>query len=109
MAKAIEIDGDLYRKRRGKLVKIPEEWVGRTTSHLAKSRRHSKTEAKRIYTGINRAKEQDQLRNDEEPNPAEAKHFGRWHYYSGRKDKHRNDHKNQRKQAHRELQKLLGH
>jgi hypothetical protein len=93
MAKAIEIDGVLYRKRRGKLVKIPEEWVGKTISHHAKSKRHSKTKAKRIYTGINRAKEKDQLRNNEDPNPAESKQFGRWHYCSGRTDKYRNKHK----------------
>jgi hypothetical protein len=26
--KRIEIDGEFYRERRGKLVKIPAEWVG---------------------------------------------------------------------------------
>jgi len=93
MAKAIEIDGVLYRKRRGKLVKVPDEWVGRTVSHQHKSRRHTKTGAKRIYTGINRAKENDQLRNEEDPNPAESKQFGRWHPFSGNTDKYRNKYK----------------
>jgi hypothetical protein len=93
MAKPIEIDGVLYRKRRGKLVRIPDEWRGRLVSDAAKRKRHSKTKAKRIYTGINRAKEKHQLRNDEDPNPAEAKQFGRWHYHSGRTDKYRNKHK----------------
>jgi hypothetical protein len=29
MGKRIEIDGKFYRMRRGKLVEIPEEWVGK--------------------------------------------------------------------------------
>lgn len=32
MAKRIEIDGVFYRIRRGKLVKIPDEWVGKITT-----------------------------------------------------------------------------
>lgn len=31
MSKRIEINGKFYRGRRGKLVEIPAEWVGRTT------------------------------------------------------------------------------
>lgn len=30
MSKRVEIDGAYYRKRRGKLVRIPDEWVGKT-------------------------------------------------------------------------------
>lgn len=30
MAKRIEIDGKYFRMRRGKLVEIPLEWVGKT-------------------------------------------------------------------------------
>ena len=93
MAKVIEIDGVLYRKRRGKLVKIPDEWVGKIPHANQLRQRHSNTGAKRIYTGINRAKATDQLRNDEDPNPSESKQFGRWHYHSGRIDKNRNKHK----------------
>ena len=52
MAKAIEIDGVLYRKRRGKLVKIPDEWVGKTVGALTIRKRHSKTGAPAIYTQI---------------------------------------------------------
>lgn len=31
MSKRIEVDGKFFRKRRGKLVEIPTEWVGQTT------------------------------------------------------------------------------
>lgn len=31
MAKRILIGNSFFRKRRGKLVQIPEEWVGKTT------------------------------------------------------------------------------
>jgi hypothetical protein len=31
MGKRIEIDGKFYRERRGKLVEIPQEWVGNVT------------------------------------------------------------------------------
>lgn len=30
MSKRIEIDGKFYRERRGVLVEIPPEWVGKT-------------------------------------------------------------------------------
>ena len=95
MAKAIEIDGILYRKRRGKLVKIPDEWVGRTISHLAKSRRHSKTGAKTIYTKITRAQDKAALQRDGDPHPENSKRFGCWHFFSGRIDRYRNKHKGQ--------------
>jgi hypothetical protein len=38
----IEIDGRFYRKRRGKLVEIPPEWVGQTLHPQAKRKRPSK-------------------------------------------------------------------
>lgn len=34
--KRIEIDGKFYRKRRGKLVLIPDEWVGNTVFEQTK-------------------------------------------------------------------------
>lgn len=38
----IECDGSFYRMRRGKLVEIPEEWVGHTTHHQTIRKRKSK-------------------------------------------------------------------
>jgi hypothetical protein len=40
--KRIEIDGKFYRKRRGKLVEIPSEWVGETLHPQTKRKRASK-------------------------------------------------------------------
>lgn len=42
MAKAVEIDGKLFRTRRGVLVEIPEEWVGKFTSRKTIRQRGSK-------------------------------------------------------------------
>lgn len=42
MSKRIEIDGKFYRKRRGVLVEIPSEWVGRTVTSKVINRRQSK-------------------------------------------------------------------
>ena len=93
MAKAIEIDGVLYRERRGKLVKIPDEWVGKVPSANQIRQRHSKTRAKQIYTKILRAQDADALRHEEDPHPENTKRPGRWHRASGRIDKNRNKHK----------------
>jgi hypothetical protein len=41
MAKPIVKDGKTYRMRRGKLVEIPPEWVGKTVSAATKQRRPS--------------------------------------------------------------------
>lgn len=43
MAKRIEIDGKFYRERRGQLVEIPEQWVGRTLHPQTMRKRGSKT------------------------------------------------------------------
>lgn len=37
----IEIDGKFYRERRGKLVQIPDEWVGEVTTHQTRRKRQS--------------------------------------------------------------------
>ena len=42
MAKAIEKDGKKYRMRRGKLVEIPAEWVGKVPGKQTISKRKSK-------------------------------------------------------------------
>lgn len=41
--KRIEVDGKFYRMRRGKLVEIPEEWVGNVTHPQNMRKRESKT------------------------------------------------------------------
>jgi len=38
----VEIDGKFYRKRRGKLVQIPDEWVGKTVDPQTIRKRKSK-------------------------------------------------------------------
>jgi len=40
--KRIEIDGKFYRKRKGKLVEIPPEWVGKTIHPQRIRKRKSK-------------------------------------------------------------------
>ena len=40
--KRIEKDGKFYRMRRGVLVEIPEEWVGKTVDRSAINKRPSK-------------------------------------------------------------------
>ena len=42
MAKRIELDGKFYRKRRGKLVQIPDEWVGKCPDPQTIRKRPSK-------------------------------------------------------------------
>ena len=42
MAKRIEIGGKFYRKRRGELIEIPEEWVGNTVHSQTIRKRPSK-------------------------------------------------------------------
>jgi hypothetical protein len=42
MAKRIDIEGKSYRMRRGKLVEIPAEWVGRQTTKKTIRQRLSK-------------------------------------------------------------------
>jgi hypothetical protein len=48
VTKRIEIDGKFYRERRGKLVEIPAEWVGKVT--------HPQTMRKRPSQLINKRK-----------------------------------------------------
>lgn len=50
MAKRIEIDGKFYRRRRGKLVLIPEEWVGKDTYKQTIRKRKSTKLWKRLAT-----------------------------------------------------------
>lgn len=62
MAKRIEIDGKFYRKRRGQLVEIPLEWLGKVTDRKTIRQRPSKLTnkvtriVKDVY-GINRYKD----------------------------------------------------
>ena len=45
MAKRIELEDGFYRERRGKLVKIPDEWVGETLHPQTQRKRASKSRA----------------------------------------------------------------
>ena len=47
--KRIEIDGKFYRKRRGELVEIPEQWVGEVTHPQTIRKRKSKADQGRKY------------------------------------------------------------
>lgn len=49
MAQRIEINGNFYRRRRGKLVEIPEEWVGKVTHPQTIRKRLSKAGQGRRY------------------------------------------------------------
>ncbi len=49
MSKLIEKDGKHYRMRRGKLVEIPEEWVGQVTHPQTIRKRASKKSQGRRY------------------------------------------------------------
>lgn len=44
MAKMIEKDGKCYRMRRGKLVEIPPEWVGKITHKSTRRKRKNSWE-----------------------------------------------------------------
>jgi len=50
MAKPIMIDGKAHRIRRGKLVEIPAEWVGKTVSRQTILKRPSKSTNKERTT-----------------------------------------------------------
>lgn len=65
MAKRIEIEGKFYRKRRGKLVEIPEAWAGRVTTRQTIRKRPSKLigKVKRVVkdvSGVNCYKDKRQ-------------------------------------------------
>jgi hypothetical protein len=48
MAKRIEINGEFFRERRGELVKIPAQWVGKTLHSQTKQKRLSKAETSKL-------------------------------------------------------------
>lgn len=45
MGRRVELEDGFYRERRGKLVKIPDEWVGETLHEQTKRKRASKSRA----------------------------------------------------------------
>ena len=100
MAKPVYIDGVPHRKRRGKLVPIPAEWVGKTVSQQKKNKRNSKTREKKIASKQIRAEEQAAMAHDEEPNPNLRKKLHCWWSTSGRVDQHRNKYRNNRLRNH---------
>lgn len=42
MKRSIEIDGKMFRERRGVLVEIPKKWIGQTLTPQTKRKRQSK-------------------------------------------------------------------
>ena len=56
MGKRIEIDGRYYRMRRGKLVEIPPEWVGKVT-HPQTIRKRKTTHSAKIDRRIEQKRE----------------------------------------------------
>lgn len=58
MAKRIEIDGKYYRMRKGKLVQIPDEWVGHTLHPQTKRKRPSKQSAQ-VHRNVSRNRFKD--------------------------------------------------
>lgn len=53
MAKAVIIDGEKYRTRRGKLVLIPKEWVGNITTSETIRQRKSKLRTHKLRRASN--------------------------------------------------------
>lgn len=49
MAKIVDVDGKKFRWRRGKLVEIPPEWVGKVPSGQTIAKRKSKKGQGRRY------------------------------------------------------------
>lgn len=72
MTKRIEIDGKFYRKRRGKIIQIPDEWVGHIPTTQTIRQRPSKINGSLQRTvkdagGVNRYKDRrDELRVSED-------------------------------------------
>jgi hypothetical protein len=106
MAKRIEIDGVFYRKRRGKLVVIPEEWVGRTVTSRKIAKRHSNTGIKKIESRQKRAEDKEAMVQGEEPNPHNRRTLKRWWATSGRVDKYRNKYRNQKQTSQPKLETM---
>lgn len=48
MSKRIEMEDGFYRERRGKMVRIPDEWVGETVHAQTKRKRPAKSRANRL-------------------------------------------------------------
>jgi hypothetical protein len=52
LSKRLDISGKSFRVRRGKLVEIPEKWVGKTLSGQTKRKRQSKLTRKQKNQGL---------------------------------------------------------
>ena len=74
MGKRIEIDGKFFRERRGKLVEIPEKWLGQVTSRETIRQRPSKLQRKvrRIVKDVGGATVYKDKRDLLKSNPGEA-------------------------------------
>jgi hypothetical protein len=100
MANVIMIDNVPHRKRRGKLVPIPAEWLGRTVGHKQIHRRYSKCRAKQIESKQDRARDKAVMVQGEEPNPRARNRRTHWFLASGRVDEFRDKFRHERKASH---------
>lgn len=72
MAKRVEIDGHFYRWRRGKLVQIPDEWVGKTLHPQTKRKRPSKQTGKHKNKKLTKLRYGNERRDGNDPLPVEV-------------------------------------
>lgn len=100
MRKPIMIDDVPHRWRRGKLVPIPPEWVGRTVGRQTISRRYSKNRAKKIESKQDRAREKAAMASGEEPDPKLRRRKTKWYRASGESDLYRDKFRAERRASH---------
>lgn len=65
MSKRIEIDGKFYRKRKGKLVQIPDEWVGKIPTEQTMRKRKEDAQHKRTVRKNRIRKLRDEQETDD--------------------------------------------
>jgi hypothetical protein len=100
MAKVTWVDDVPHRMRRGKLVPIPDEWFGQTTSSQQIARRYSKNRIKKLEGKQDRAKEKHEMVASDDPDPNLRRKRTYWYGASGREDKYRAKHELERRASH---------
>jgi len=66
MSKRVFLNGKYYRMRRGKLVEIPAEWVGKVTTRQTINRRKESARLKRKELTFQERKQSDIETSDEQ-------------------------------------------
>lgn len=69
MSKRVFLNGKYYRMRRGKLVEIPAEWVGKITTRQTINRRKESARLKRKELTFQERKQSDIETSDEMDTP----------------------------------------